>query len=169
MIVLHYPYKPPSGLMIRRDMNTVTDFIIHHSAGPDTQTPGEIDDFERSRGDYFMPYNWLAYKTGEVYAGRDTDYVSAASYGRNAQSVAVCCVGNYDLNEPDPNIIKLVVALRLLVQGHIPTLERTYGHGDIAAKFYPDATADYATACPGKLLEAHLADIRAQVSKALVH
>jgi hypothetical protein len=162
-------YPPPTGDFTPRPASAITDAIIHHTDGPQSQTPLEIDAFERSRGDIAMPYTWLIGPDGTIYTGRPPLVESAASYGRNEQSVAICVIGAFQEGTPEyngpPTDAALDQLLELLVWVHrqYPTIERTIAHRDIAPMFYPDDQGDYSTACCGSVLYALLPDIKAKV------
>jgi hypothetical protein len=165
-------YPPPSGAFTPRP-SPPTDLIVHHSDGPQSQTPLAIDAEERAKGDVGMPYEYLIGPDGTVYTGRPVQFVSAASYGRNEQSIAICMIGAYHAGTPEyngpPPAAQLDALLELLVWLHQqhPTIERMYAHGDIAAMFYPTDQGDYSTACCGSVLRAMLPGIFAKVRAAL--
>jgi N-acetylmuramoyl-L-alanine amidase len=170
MNIVHVDYPPPLFAMTPRALSSITDLIIHHTAGSPTQTPLEIDQEHRNLNppDAMIAYNYVIGEDGTVYDGRPIDVYSAASYGRNAESVAVVLTGNFQEGAPgsslptDAQITSLkLAALYLHIQ--IPSITRTYGHGDIAKMFYPDNTAPYATECPGTALEAKIPDVRSYV------
>jgi hypothetical protein len=173
--IVHVDYPDQAGPFSLRALSSITDFIVHHSAGPTSQTPLEIDAFERSRGDIYIPYTWLIGADGTVYDGRPITAISAASYGRNAQSVAVCVIGNFQENDAGytgpPSDAQLNSLLSLCIYAHrtIPMIVRTYAHGDIAMMFYPQDPGDYSTACCGSVLRAKLPDIKSKVAQALHH
>lgn len=177
MNIIQPAYPNPTGPYTQRDMAGVEYFVVHHSAGPLDQTPLEIDTFERSRGDIFMPYTWLIDTAGNVYDGRPYTVVSAASYGLNSVSVAVCCIGNYEASdagftgEPSADLLASLLSLRVYAQGLIPALSHTIAHGDIAAIMQARGLdpGDYATACCGSALRAQLPDLRVKAAKLLGH
>jgi hypothetical protein len=166
-------YPPATGAFTPREASAITDFIVHHSDGPQSQTPLEIDAFERNGGDIYMPYTWLIGPDGTIYTGRPALVESAASYGRNEQSVAVCIIGAFQEGTPEyngpPTDAALDQLLELCVFAHrqFPSIERTIAHRDIAPLFYPNDEGDYATACCGSVLYAMLPDIRAKVAAEL--
>ena len=157
-----------------RTVADVTDFVVHHTAGPVTQTPLQIDAFERSRGDIFMPYTWLIDNGGTIYAGRPALAMSAATYGRNMNSVAVCLIGNFQSNDAgftgDPTAQQVAALTDLCIWAHrnYAAITRTYAHGDVAALFYNN-DSNYATDCCGDRLRALLPALRQSVSAALQH
>jgi hypothetical protein len=163
-------YLPPGVNYAQRPISTITDLIIHHSAGSPDQTPLEIDAEHRARGMAFIAYNWIITKDGTLYQGRPIGWVSAANYGRNQQGVAVCLTGNFDSTDsgftgnPTPDQIQSLYHLALSVHIHLTSIERTYGHGDIASLFYPSDPDPYSTACPGDRLEVQIPSVRNYVT-----
>lgn len=168
-------YQGPLAPWTTRDQATITDLIVHHSAGPKSQTPQQIEAFEISRGDNGMPYTWLVDDAGVIYTGRPSYAVSAATYGRNVQSVAVCVIGDFQtddggFNGPiSPAAWSSLCDLAVYAHRQIPSIVRTIAHRDVAGLFYPNDTADYATACCGDQLYARLPELRAYIAKALGH
>jgi hypothetical protein len=166
-------YPPPGSNYVNRPISTITDFVIHHSAGSPDQTPLEIDAEHRARGMAFIAYNWVITKDGTIYQGRPIGWVSAAQYGRNSQGVAVCLTGNFAsgdpgyTGDPTPEQIQNLNRLALSVHIHLTSIERTYGHGDIASLFYPNNPDPYATACPGDRLSSQIPSVRAYVTENL--
>jgi hypothetical protein len=163
-------YPPPGPNYAQRSISTITDFIIHHSAGSPDQTPLQIDAEHRARGMAFIAYNWIITKDGTIYQGRPIGWVSSANYGRNSQGVAVCLTGNFDSSDPgftgdpDPEQIKSLYHLAFSVHIHLTSIERTYGHGDIAPLFYPSDPDPYSTACPGDRLQSQIPSVRNYVT-----
>jgi N-acetylmuramoyl-L-alanine amidase len=152
---------PPANPMTPRDARVCTDLIIHHTAGPRTQTVHDIDAEHRAIGDAMIGYNYFIDDAGLIWRGRPVSVVPAATYGRNPQSLNVCLVGNF--HTPDagyngpPSAAQLKSLEALCVQLHLgyPSIMRTIGHRDVAQLLVdlhlisPDAKGDYATACPG--------------------
>jgi hypothetical protein len=93
----------PAFSMANRSLASISDFIVHHSAGSITQTVQEIDAEHRAIGDAMIGYNWVITPDGSVYSGRPVVYVPAATYGRNAESVNVCLVGQFQEVDLGPN------------------------------------------------------------------
>jgi hypothetical protein len=149
--------------------SAITDFIIHHSAGPITQTISDIDAEHRSIGDAMIGYNWVIDHDGVVWEARDPIYTPAAAYGRNEQSVNVCLIGQFHPNAPgftgDPTVSQLAALANLCVYAHHrwPGIIRTIPHSDVAG-FYPESErGNYSTECPGDRLRAHIPQIRSYV------
>jgi hypothetical protein len=169
MNIIQPAYSPPTSPFTPRDVSKIVDFVVHHSAGPLGQTIAQIDAFERSRTppDIFMPYTWLIRLNdgggaASIYSGRPVDVESAATYGDNMTSVAVCMIGDFQSDDagytgpPPQPMIDALIALRVYAQAIIPSLSRTIGHRDID----PDA-------CPGDRLYALLPEIRTKVAALL--
>lgn len=161
---------PPFGNMTPRALASISDFICHHSAGNPDQTPLEIDAEHRNIGDACIAYNWVVGKDGTVYAGRPVEFVPAAAFGRNSQSVNVCLTGNFQADDagytgpPTSQQMSSLNDLCLWAHKQSPTIVRTIGHRDVATMFYPNDTAPYATACPGSELYKQIDDVIKYVS-----
>lgn len=163
---------PAAGAMTARGVRDITDLIIHHTAGAVTQTPLEIDQEHRNIGDAMIAYNRVITPDGKVYMGRPDNVVPAAAYGRNAESINVVLVGNFQSNDagytgpPTPQQLDALDALALLLHQQYPTIVRTIGHYEVATLFFK-GDSNYATACPGNRLINMLPDVRAFVAKHL--
>lgn len=166
-------YPPASTNYAIRSISEITDFIIHHSAGSIDQSPLDICTEHMSRGMATIAYTWVITKDGTLYQGRPVTWVSGASYGRNKQSVAICLIGNFEHGDsgytgpPDPRQIVSLNQIALRAHTLIPSIERTYGHGDIEALFYPGDAAGYGTTCPGSQLEALIPAVKLYVTQHL--
>jgi N-acetylmuramoyl-L-alanine amidase len=151
----------------------MTDIIIHHSAGSPSQTPLDIDAEHRARGMDMIGYNCIIGPEGTVYSGRPLLFIPAAAYGRNAESINICVLGNFQSDDPGytgvPTSAQIQSLTDLCVQLHHqhPYVVRTIGHRDVAPMFYPSNEGDYATACPGDKLYALLPTIKAAIQKAM--
>jgi len=157
---------PTPGYMPTRTDSSITDLIIHHTAGSLSQSAIDIDKEHRAIGDAMIAYNWVITSDGQAFVGRPIEYISAATFGRNTQSVSVVVVGNFQSNDPgyngSPLPLELQALRELCLYAHvtIPTIVRTIGHRDVAPLFYPDNKGDYSTACPGDTLYAYIPAIK---------
>ena len=156
-------YAPPTESLIPRSASSVTDLVVHHSASPKDQTVLEIDAFERANGDAMMPYTYLIDDAGVIYSGRPALTVSAASFGRNRESIAVCLIGNFQRSDsgfngpPSQAALTSLYDLILWLHLQFPSINRTYPHGCIADLFF-DGDPGYATECAGDQLDEKLMD-----------
>jgi hypothetical protein len=159
--------------MALRDTAEITDLIYHHSAGSPDQTPLAINLEHQARGMAEIGYNYLIGPDGTIYTGRQNQYVPAAAYGRNTQSINVCVLGNFEYGDPGytgpPTAMQIQSAKDLGVYLHaiFPSIVRTIGHAQVAELFYPDDTADYSTLCPGSQFLALLPGIKEYISENL--
>lgn len=122
--------------------------IIHHSAGVDHPTL----DFQGIRKWHVehnewkdIGYHYVIEKINdryEILVGRMLDEVGSHASGHNSNSIGICCIGNYEIDYPDG---EMVLLLRRLVNALCSVLgikaENVIGHRDTKA-----------TACPGKHL-----------------
>ena len=74
--------------------------ILHHSAGPTTQTPRQVQDFHLdTRGWLDVAYHWMGNQLGEVFEGRDIYARSGAHTPVNHLYYGYCFLGNYEHDE----------------------------------------------------------------------
>lgn len=152
--------------MTARALGSISDLIVHHSAGALTQTALDIDAEHRRIGDAMIAYNFVITPDGTINDGRPLVNVPAAAYGRNAQSVNVCVIGQFQpdaagyTGPPTPAQIMALEDLAAQLHLEIPSICRTIGHRDVAPMFYPSDEGDYSTACPGDDLYKQLPAVR---------
>lgn len=174
MQIVSVPYPEPQSTMALRLIGSITDIIIHHSAGSPNQSVLNIDREHRARGMAMIGYNYLVMCDGTVCMGRPVQYIPAAAYGRNSESINVCVLGNFE--EADPGYtgpptkeqVASLEALLTLLHHQYPSVVRTIGHRDVATLFYPASCADYSTVCPGSKLYSALPGILASVRYTLL-
>lgn len=71
-----------------------TEFVVHHSAGPTTQTVRSIQDFHMDgRGWSDLGYNVLVDDDGNAYEGRGWQVAGAHAVGHNTSGIGVCYIG----------------------------------------------------------------------------
>ena len=92
-----------------------------------------------------MSYSFVVHPDGTILEGQN-GHVGAHTRGQNSTSQAVCCVGNFENDQPTP---EMLLAIRSLVGRFGPVLG---GHRDA-----PGA----ATACPGRNLYAVIGSLTA--------
>lgn len=172
MNIVHVTYPAPQRDMTPRSLANITDLIIHHEAGSLAETPLSIDAQHRGEGWAMIGYNYIVGVDGTCYDGRPINVVPSAAYGRNAQSVNVSLVGNFE--EADPGFtgappaaqIAGLEALCIYLHKVLPSIERTIGHRDVAKLFF-GGDGNYSTLCPGSLLYVELPQIRAKIAAAV--
>src|SRR5918992_2005798 len=71
-----------------------TEFVVHHSDGPTTQTPRSIQGFHMDgRGWVDIAYNFLVDRLGRIFEGRGWLTVGAHAEGHNISGLGVCFIG----------------------------------------------------------------------------
>lgn len=119
-----------------------TEFIVHYSEGPTTQTVRSIQDFHMGgRGWSDIGYNFLVDVQGRIYEGRGWLTVGAHAPGHNSSGVGVCMIGRDGDATPAAER-----AIRWLYDEAVRRAGRNLtklGHRDV-----------YATSCPGDQLYA---------------
>ncbi|GAA3744004.1 peptidoglycan hydrolase-like protein with peptidoglycan-binding domain [Spinactinospora alkalitolerans] len=87
------------GARAPRDRSTTswsarTEFVVHYSEGPPTQSVRSIQDFHMdSNGWSDIGYNLLVDREGRAYEGRGWLVVGAHATGHNTSGVGVCFIG----------------------------------------------------------------------------
>lgn len=131
-----------------RPLSQVNYLAIHHSAGPDTQTPEDIANYHiSSNGWGGIGYHFLVAKDGTVYYVGDISTARANVANLNEQVIGICLIGNF-------------------TSGRIPTneqLDSTHKLCEFFIESYPDLPnvnsydsvlghselPDQSTPCPG--------------------
>ncbi len=125
------------------------EIIIHHSLTKDSNTVSwnAIRTYHMHHLRWAaIGYHWGVELVGgfyEVLQGRNMQWNGAHARGYNKTAIGICCVGNYDDEEPSEGLIVSVTQLVtwLISIYNIPK-ERVRGHADISHK-----------TCPGKLFD----------------
>ena len=121
---------------------------VHHSVSPDTTTVETITRWHvKDRHFKTIGYHAVIHRLPDdsvvVSPGRPETVIGAHTLNYNANSLGICCAGNYSFVEmPDDIYQALLTQLRLwMKQYNIPASE-VRGHREVAA-----------TACPGDKLD----------------
>mgnify|MGYP000161295347 CR=1 FL=1 len=120
-----------------------TEFVVHHSEGPVTQSVRSIQDFHMDgRGWDDIGYNFLADHRGRIYAGRGWLVVGAHATGHNTSGIGVCVIGSdgADITAAARRAVRELYDEACRRAGR--QLARR-GHGDVGQ-----------TDCPGRVLRA---------------
>lgn len=118
--------------------------VLHHSAGVDHPTLPDFDSIRnyhmKTRGYRDIGYHWVVEKVGNVLVakkGRPEKDDAAACPGMNTRAIHICCVGNFMVETPTPELYRFVAGLCKDIATRWP-IKYIGGHRDY-----------YATACPG--------------------
>ena len=137
-----------------------THIILHHSLTKDSVTVSWSairryhtqhlgwDDIGYNFGVELVGTKWQ--KDYEIFVGRTLDKSGAHTKGMNSKGIGICCVGNYDIVKPQPEMIaRLVPLLKWLRKEYKIPMENIQGHRDFAKK-----------TCPGELFDLdHIKDL----------
>lgn len=130
-----------------RSLSQVNYLAIHHSAGPDTQTPQQIANFHiQSNGWGGIGYHFLVAKDGTVYYVGDIGTARANVANLNEQVIGICLIGNFmDGNLPSPEQLDSTKKLcNFLINfpalSNIDSWDNIRGHKELPGQ---------STTCPG--------------------
>lgn len=139
----------------------IDEIILHHTWRPTAreykgeQTVKAIYDFHvKNQGWSDIGYHFLIAPDGAIWAGRPIENAGAHTRGRNAHSVGVCLIGNFDEEELTARQrTSLIVTLSALLQRFKLTPQEINFHRDYAPY----------KSCPGMKLDKAI--VRAWVSE----
>ena len=139
------PEKP-----IPLDPKKVKFIIVHHSATPRDKTTFEsIKKYHvEVRKFWDIGYHWVILGDSTLKQGRSEEYIGAHAKGVNFESVGVCVVGNFEIEQPTRQQLEtLELVLNQLMRKYNVSPVNVLGHRDVAN-----------TLCPGKNLYEWLKD-----------
>ena len=125
-----------------RDLDRVDTIVLHHSASPQDRTIYDVHRWHLERNWFGVGYHYVIHKDGTIYEGRPLDRIGAHLRGKNATTIGICVMGNFEEHHPTEEQMvatgRLVVYLinRFAERGQNLSVVR---HRDLAA-----------TLCPGK-------------------
>lgn len=130
-----------------RPLSQVNYLAIHHTAGPDTQTPDQIANFHiNSNGWGGIGYHFLIAKDGTVYYVGDISTARANVANLNDQVIGICLIGNF-MGGKEPTTDQLDSTRKLcgfLINypdlENVKSRETIKGHKELPGQ---------STACPG--------------------
>lgn len=131
-----------------RPLSQVNYLAIHHTAGPDTQTPNQIANFHiNSNGWGGIGYHFLIDKNGIVFYVGDISTARANVANLNDQVLGICLIGNFTQGR-SPTNLQLDSANKLCdffinnypALSNVDSYDKVLGHKDLPGQ---------STACPG--------------------
>lgn len=133
--------KHPSKRYATRLVTAIRMAVIHHSAGSN----GSPEQFARQHiNDYDWPgigYHFVVAKDGTIYQTNDLTTKCYHAHDANGYSVAICCIGNFEIESPtEAQISSLTVLIPYLNTLLVKKLE-IVGHGSAPGN---------STKCPGR-------------------
>lgn len=139
--------------------------VLHHTAGPASQTVEDIDAEHKRQGWAGVGYHRLVYVNGSIHEGRPDDVMGAQAKGLNSISIGVAVMGDFTHHLPGAmQRAGLVHCLAVLCKRWGVPVERIIGHRDVS-KLARDPSV--ATACPGDALYADMPNLRKEVAAEL--
>jgi hypothetical protein len=136
--------------------------VLHHTAGPASQTVQDIDDEHKAQGWAGVGYHRLVYVDGTLHEGRPDDVMGAQAKGLNAKSIGVAVMGDFTAHLPGAaQWAGLVHCLAVEAKRWAIPVTRIIGHRDVST-LVGDPTV--ATACPGDALYSALSRLRHEVA-----
>lgn len=135
----------PDRKFERRALSQIDTIVVHHTAGPTTQTPADIARYHSGPGNHIceegcpgISYHFLLDRAGMVYQVNDLETVSFHVSGANTSSVGISLIGNYSEIQPTKTQLRRL-------KDTIRFVERQVGR-----KLNLTAHRDYkSTDCPG--------------------
>ena len=156
----------------------ITAGFVHHTVNANDYTKEQVPSIlrgiyayhTRSRGWSDIGYNFLVDRFGQIWEGRyggvDRPVIGAHTLGYNEETFAMSAIGNFDLAQPSAAMIAAygkLFAWKLSLDGIAADDARQW----VDDRYFPAINghrdAD-STACPGRNLYAHLAEIREQAT-----
>jgi hypothetical protein len=150
------------GPMMERinPMGDVDKITVHHEGWnpvvfTDEETTAErLELIRRSHiqrlGAGDIGYHFVVDRAGRVWEAREAKYQGAHVRGNNEHNIGVMCLGNFDIQSPSPEQLRsLVSVLKSLQSYYNVPLSKVKTHQEINP-----------TACPGKVLQAYMLQIR---------
>lgn len=131
-----------------RPLSGVNYLAIHHTAGPDSQTPTQIANYHiNNNGWGGIGYHFLISKDGTVYYVGDISTARANVANLNDQVIGICLIGNFMAGkEPSSEQLDFANKLCDFFINNYPDLsnvnswDKVLGHKDLPGQ---------STACPG--------------------
>ncbi|NMC62832.1 MAG: hypothetical protein GYA55_06645 [SAR324 cluster bacterium] len=138
--------------------------VIHHSASERTLSVEAIRQYHISRGFDDIGYHKLIDFAGNLYDGRPLEIPGAHALGFNDQSIGICCIGNFEDEEPTTKMLNTLNLLLLdLCSSFNIEVDRIIGHFEVRNFIEAKSGAK----CPGKNLRFLLSKIRKNVASNL--
>lgn len=131
--------------------------IIHHSATAPDASLQDIRAYHIEKGMDDVGYHFVIDSHGSILPGRSLMIPGAHARGLNADSIGICCIGDFSEIPPTPRIVESLISLISQLRKRFTISPKCIiGHRDVRA-LSQDATP---TVCPGDGLYALIERIR---------
>lgn len=160
----------PTGTL---STTTVTHLIVHHAAGANTSSNwsavvSAIWDFHvNTNGWTDIGYNWLIAPDGTVFQGRGDNIIGSHFCGKNAGTMGVCMLGNFQTAQPSAAALqklKDLLAWKSCSTDLNPTGSAFHSSSGLTLKNISGHQDGCSTDCPGANLYPLLPSIRTDVA-----
>lgn len=131
-----------------RALNQIARVVIHHTAGPVSQTSEDIARYHVGpnhicdEGCPGIAYHYMIDRNAAVYQVNHLETVSYHVSGYNTDSVGICLIGNYDQVEPTGAQINAVIRTIRSLNRKLGRNLEIAGHRDFANKSCPGDHVD---------------------------
>lgn len=132
-----------------RSLSQIDTIIVHHTAGPATQTPADIARYHTQPGNHIcdagcpgIGYHYMIDRSGNAYQVNELKTISYHVTNANTRSVGVCLIGNYDNLSPTTAQLKTVESVIKEINRKVGKKLSIAGHRDFANKSCPGAHID---------------------------
>lgn len=140
--------KHPGRKYQTRSLSQIVRVVIHHTAGPVTQTPEDIARYHTGpnhicdEGCPGIAYHYMIDRNAAVYQVNSLETVSYHVSGQNTASVGICLIGNYDQIEPTEAQMNAVIRVIRSINRKLGRNLEIAGHRDFANKSCPGDHVD---------------------------
>lgn len=140
--------RHPSRSYGQRSLDQIEQVIIHHSAGPTTQTAKDIAEYHigpnhiSDEGIPGIAYHFLIDRRAQVFQVNDLETISWHVSGQNTRSIGVCFIGHHDQIAPTNEQLNQLIRLIQFLQGHLGRRLEIAGHRAYANKSCPGGYVD---------------------------
>ncbi len=146
-ITVRLPKHPTRVYDVRR-LDQIQMAVVHHTAGPVTQTPEDIARYHVGpnhicdAGCPGIAYHYMIDRTATTFQVNELETISYHVSGQNTISVGICLIGNYDDIEPTKEQLNAVIRLIRMLNRKLGRALEIAGHRDFANKSCPGEHVD---------------------------
>lgn len=117
----------------------INTIILHHSGVSVEQSVEVIHNYHKNtRGYAGIGYHFYVRKNGEIYKGRNINWVGAHAYKYNTNSIGICFEGDFDNEQmTDAQIKSGKELVKYLCEKYHISKNRILGHRDVCATSCP--------------------------------
>ena len=115
-------------------MRAINSIIVHHTASGFKTTFEQITSWHKDRGFNTIGYHFVVFPDGKIREGRPVSQIGAHAKGRNADTIGVCVVGNFEELLPTEEATEaLSLLLDSLLDSYDLPRSSVFGHRDVGS------------------------------------